>query len=73
MENDMQNEIRAVARDEAGRIIVQHLTLCPFATLDIEKRLRSLELRFVTLIGFMLGSGVLGGVAGVGLSKLLGQ
>lgn len=63
---------RMIARDEAERAIIQHLTLCPFASADVDKRLRSVEVRFGTLIGFMFGSGALGGLAGAGLTKLLG-
>ena len=73
MTNVEKSELHMVARDEASKVILQHLSLCPFAQLKIEERLRSLESRFVFLIGTMIGSGLLGGVAGVGLSKLLGQ
>lgn len=73
MNNEEKVELHLVARDEASKVILQHLSLCPFAQLEIEKRLRSLEARFLTLVGFMLGSGLLGGVAGVGLSKLLSK
>ena len=71
MTADEKIELHLVARDEAGKVILQHLSLCPFAQLEIEKRLRSLEARFLTLVAFMLGSGLLGGVAGVGLSKII--
>ena len=73
MNNEEKVELHLVARDEASKVILQHLSLCPFAQLEIEKRLRSLEARFLTPVGFMLGSGLLGGVAGVGLSKLLSK
>ena len=72
MTNEEKSELHLVARDEAGKVILQHLSLCPFAQLDIEKRLRTQEQRFFTLIGFMLGSGLLGGAAGAAISKLLG-
>ena len=67
-----KSELHLVARDEASKVILQHLALCPFATLNIEVRLRSLEQRFFALVAFMLGSGLLGGLAGAGLSKLIG-
>jgi hypothetical protein len=66
-------QTRLVAAQEAERMILQHLKLCPFANLNIEARLRKIELRFATLIGFMLGSGMLGGISGALLSKLIGQ
>jgi len=71
MNNEEKTELHMVARDEASKVILQHLSLCPFAQLDIEKRLRSIEQRFLALLGFMLGSGILGGLAGAALSKLL--
>jgi hypothetical protein len=61
---------RMIAREEANAIILQHLRLCPFAVEDIGKRLRSMELGFSKLLGFMLGSGILGGAAGAAVSKL---
>ena len=36
------------------------------------KKVDELRMRFATLIGFMVGSGALGGVAGAIVSKLLG-
>lgn len=73
MTQDDKNELGLLIRDEAGKVILQHLDLCPFARLQIERRLRDLEGRFLTLIGFMIGSGLLGGVAGAVASKLLGN
>ena len=58
-----------LAREQAESVILQHLSLCPFAGLRIEERVRAIETRFATLIGFMLGSGLLGGVAGAALVK----
>ena len=72
MNNEEKAELHMVARDEASKVILQHLSLCPFAQLDIEKRLRSIEQRFLALLGFMIGSGLLGGLAGACMSKLLG-
>jgi hypothetical protein len=62
---------RFVARAEAERIIMQHLRLCPFAALKIEERVRSLEGRFLLLLGFMAGSGFLGGATGALIIKAL--
>jgi hypothetical protein len=66
-------QTRLIAANEAERMILQHLKLCPFANLAIEERLRKIELRFATLLGFMLGSGMLGGISGALFSKLIGQ
>jgi len=64
---------RFIARNEAEKVILQHLNLCPFAALKIEERLRVIETRFATLVGIMIGSGLLGGVAGAAFSRLLGK
>lgn len=63
--------LRAVIRDEATKVVVQHLSLCPFSTAEVESRLRRLEIKLATLIGAILGSGLLGGVSGAVLSKLI--
>ncbi len=60
-----------IARAVAERVIIQHLTLCPFAQLRIEERLRKVEGRFLLLIGFMVGSGLLGGAAGAAIIKAI--
>lgn len=59
-----------IAREEANRIILQHLSLCPFAMDKVSERLRSVELSFSKLVGFMLGSGLLGGAAGAIVNHL---
>ena len=64
--------IRAVVAEETRKVIIEHLNLCPFAKFDIESRVRTMEQRWAALIGFMLGSGILGGTAGALLTKLLG-
>lgn len=56
--------VRLIAKEEFNNQIVMHLGLCPFTKLEIEKRLRTIENRFVALVGFMLGSGLLGGAVG---------
>lgn len=66
------NTIRAIAHEEAEKTILQHLSLCPFASLNIEERVRKIETRFALLLGFMVGSGFLGGAAGGLMVKLLG-
>lgn len=62
---------RMIAAEEARKVILQHLSLCPFADLRIEERVRTIETNYARLTGFMLGSGVLGGAIGAGISKLI--
>lgn len=66
------HDLGPLIRDEANKIIIQHLGLCPFARTRIEERVSELERRWAALIGFMLGSGLLGGAGGALLTKLLG-
>ena len=66
-----QTTATMLARAEAERAIREHLTLCPFAGLKIEERLRGLENRFSLLMGLMLGSGLIGGTAGAVIGKLI--
>jgi hypothetical protein len=65
-------DTHAIAAEEARKIILEHLTLCPFAKFDIEARVRTIEKHYAALVGFMVGSGLLGGAAGALLSKVLG-
>jgi len=64
--------IRLIAREEAEKILMTHINLCPFSKADVEKRMRGIENRFGILIGFMAGSGMLGGISGALFTKLLG-
>lgn len=66
------NHFSLMARREAERVIENHIKNCPFATLHIEERIRSTENRFMLLVGFMFGSGLLGGAAGAAVFKALG-
>lgn len=58
------DHLTMLARREAYQVIGEHLALCPFAVLRIEERLRVVEMNYAKLIGFMTGSGILGGAAG---------
>jgi hypothetical protein len=51
--------------------IGQHSQNCPFTTLQIEPRVRALEITLARLIGFMLGSGAIGGILGGATAQLL--
>lgn len=66
----MSSHAQLIARREAEKVILQHLTLCPFAQLNIELRMRKLENRFTLLIGTMIGSGLIGGATASVISKL---
>jgi hypothetical protein len=65
--------IHQAAREEAQKIVSDHLGWCPFAKLQIEERVRGIENRFTLLVGFMVGSGLLGGTAGALITKLIGH
>lgn len=67
-----QPQLRLMIKEEVERVILQHLSLCPFSNLKIEERVRTIENRFNLLLGFMVGSGVLGGAAGAAVFKALG-
>ena len=67
------NHTRLVAEAAARQVVMEHIHLCPFAGAEIEKRLRSLENSFARLIGFMVGSGILGGLAGAITSHILNR
>jgi hypothetical protein len=60
---------RLIAEAAARQVVLEHIKLCPFAGLDIEKRLRCVELNLGKLIGFMAGSGLLGGTLGAAIVK----
>jgi hypothetical protein len=62
---------RMVAREEANQAIVQHLKLCPLNAQDLQGRIRGVELTLSRLIGFMIGSGLIGGVTSGLITNLL--
>jgi hypothetical protein len=66
------NTVRLVAEAAARQVIIEHIRLCPFNGAKVEERLRTQENRFMLLIGFMFGSGLLGGAAGAAVFKALG-
>jgi hypothetical protein len=66
------NQTILIAREEAWKAIDEHRNRCPFAALCIETRIRAMENRFWLLIGFMFGSGLIGGTAGAALFKAFG-
>jgi len=64
-------QIRLIVRDETNTLIISHLQLCPFVANKIEERTRTVETALAKLIGFMIGSGLLGGITGAGISTLI--
>ena len=65
--------VRLISREIANEQIVEHLHLCPFAADKVSDRLRNVEISMGRLIGFLLGSGALGGAAGAIVHALLGK
>jgi len=73
IDNSDWTSIHQAASEDARRIVAEHVSVCPFTVLKIEERVRTVEMRFTTLVGFMAGSGLLGGVAGGAIFKALGN
>jgi len=48
------------------RILAEHVAQCP-----LHDRIRRVELRFAALLGWMGGSGILGGFGGAIITKLI--
>ena len=66
-----EQRLRLIIRDEVTRLIERHANNCRFIVDEHPKRLRTIETKFGTLLGFMAGSGLLGGAAGAYISKLI--
>jgi hypothetical protein len=62
---------RLIAEAAARQVVLEHLNLCPFAKDRVGERLRNIEISFGRLLGFMIGSGLLGGTAGAIVAKLM--
>lgn len=71
MPETTDTEVRLIAKDEASKAILAHLSLCPLSTEQVSLRLRALEGRLSLLIGLMAGSGILGGATGALLTAAL--
>jgi len=65
------NHTRLLAEAAAHQVVMEHIRLCPLAADNISQRLRTLEISFGRLIGFMFGSGLLGGASGALISKII--
>jgi len=57
-------QVDLLAGTAARKAILEHLELCPFKILQIEQRVRLLENKFSLLIGYMIGTGIIGGTIG---------
>ena len=64
-------QTRLIAEAAARQVVIEHLSLCPFAVGKVDERLRNVETSFARLVGFMLGSGLLGGAAGAVVARLM--
>lgn len=67
----VEDQVRLIARDEANKLLLSHLQLCPFVSNEIEKRTRTLEKGMARVIGFAVGSGLIGGVGSTVISKII--
>lgn len=63
--------LTSLARDEAARAVAAHAATCLTANLQLEPRLRSVELKLAWLLGAMMGAGFLGGATATVLQKLI--
>ena len=77
----LERWVREIVRETAWQVVNEampkHAKECEALRLiptikENSKMVDELRMRFATLIGFMVGSGALGGVAGAIVSKLLG-
>lgn len=68
-END-KNQTILLARAAAEQTVDHHARNCAFNAQDGERRIRKLEQTLARLIGFMIGSGILGGTLGSALTRL---
>ena len=66
-----ENHLRSLIASERDRAIKTHAETCRLQADNIPERLRSLELSYAKLTGFMVGSGLLGGVSGIVASKII--
>lgn len=64
-------QTRLIAEAAARQVVIEHISLCSFATCKVDERLRTVETSFARLMGFMVGSGLLGGAAGAFVAKLM--
>jgi hypothetical protein len=71
MTKDDENHVMHLADGITWTAITKHAQACPLAATQMEPRLRAVEITVARLIGFMLGTGTLGGTIGAAITKLL--
>ena len=64
----LERWVREIAREAATTALAEHQKQCKISA--VEERVAKVEIRQATLVGFMAGSGVLGGLAGALVSGL---
>ena len=65
----MDDELKTFVRMVVLEADAEHKKNCPAVAL--EQRVRVIEIRFAALLGWMCGSGLMGGAVGAGLFKML--
>jgi hypothetical protein len=65
------NHTTMLAERAAAAMIHQHARDCTFVSLEIERRLRNIEGNLKLFVGLMVGSGLIGGISGTLLQRLL--
>jgi hypothetical protein len=70
---DEGSALRMFAREEAEKAVLVHVRLCPFKEQRVEERLRDVQVTIGRLVGFMAGSGLLGGTVGAAIVQALGR
>lgn len=67
LRGEMERHLDGVVSNAVALGIERHMNTCP-----VRDRVQRIEVKLSSLIGFMIGSGVLGGGTGVLAAKLLG-
>ena len=66
MEDEVSVKLEPWVKAIVDYAISRHIAECPIAP-----RIQSLEIRFSSLLGFMAGSGIIGGALGAGIVKVV--
>ena len=73
----LEQWVKEIVRETIKETLPEHTRACEAMLLvpvvrDTAEKVDKLRMRFATLIGFMIGSGALGGAAGAVVVKILG-
>ena len=73
----LEQWVKEIVRETVKEAFPEHARTCEAMQLvpvvkETAKKVDELRMRFATLVGFMVGSGALGGAAGAVVVKLLG-